>query len=225
MLTRRPTLLVGTRLTLVNRDLPGKPPLRSITDERGNFIFSDLPTAKYLLSAEADDFPSVTKEVNLTAGATLNIEILLTASVFASVTVRDDEGLLSTGETTTTNIIRSKTLTDMPLRAENYQSALLLMPGVVRDTTGGDHLKGARTGQSAYSVNGVDVTDPVSGKLAFEIPLEAASAIQVEENPYSAEFGRLTGAATNLETRGGGDKFKLGVTRFFPVFHNILGGA
>ncbi len=221
----RPTLLVGARLTLVNRDLPGKPPLRSTTDERGNFIFSDLPAAKYLLSAEADGFPSVTKEVNLTAGATLNVEILLTASVSASVTVRDDEGLLSIGETSTTNITRAKTLTDLPLRAENYQSALLLTPGVVRDANGGDHLKGARTGQSAYTVNGIDVTDPVSGNLAFDIPLEAAAAVQVEENPYSAEFGRLTGGAINLETKGGGDKLKLGATRVFPVFHNFFGGA
>src|SRR6266849_2545336 len=221
----RPTLLAGARLTLVNRDLPGKSPLRSVTDETGNFIFSDLPAATYVLSAEADGFPGVTKEINLTAGATLNVEILLTASVSASVTIRDDEGLLSTGETSTTNVIRAKTLTDVPLRAENYQSALLLIPGVIRDTSGGDHLKGARTGQSAYTVNGVDVTDPVSGNLAFDIPLEAAAAVQVEENPYSAEFGRLTGGATNLETKGGDNKFKLGATRFFPIFHNIFGGA
>jgi hypothetical protein len=221
----RPTLLAGARLTLVNRDLPDKPPLISVTDETGAFIFRDLPAATYLLAAVANGFPSVTKEINLASGATLNVEVLLTVTVSESVTVRDDEGLLSTGETTTTNIIRAKTLADMPLRAENYQSALLLTPGVVRDINGSDHLKGARAGQSAYTVNGVDVTDPVSGNLAFDIPLEAAAAVQIEENPYSAEFGRVTGATTNLETKGGGDKLKLGATRFFPVFHNILGGA
>ncbi|HEV7797010.1 MAG TPA: hypothetical protein VGO73_02550, partial [Pyrinomonadaceae bacterium] len=149
----------------------------------------------------------------------------LTATVSASVTVRDDEGLLSIGETTTANTIRAKTLANMPLRAENYQSALLLTPGVVRDTNGDDHLKGARSGQSSYTVNGVDVTDPVSGNLAFDIPLEAAAAVQVEENPYSSEFGRLAGAATTLETKGGDNRFKLGATRFFPVFHNFFGGA
>src|ERR1700681_2842962 len=47
----RPTLLAGARLTLVNRDLPNKPALKFVTDERGNFIFSDLPAANYLLSA------------------------------------------------------------------------------------------------------------------------------------------------------------------------------
>src|SRR5258708_18355680 len=166
----RPTLLPGARLTLVNRDLPDKP-LKLVTDETGSFVFSDLPAATYKLSIDADGFPGVTKEIILAPGATVNVEILLTATVSASVTVRDDEGLLSTGETTTTNVIRAKTLSDMPLRAENYQSALLLTPGVVRDTSGGDHLKGARTGQSAYTVNGVDVTDPVSGNLTFDIAL------------------------------------------------------
>ncbi len=219
------TLLAKARVALANRDLPDKTPLTFVTDETGAFNFADLPAATYLLSAEADGFPRVTKEINLATGATLQVEILLTATVSASVTVREDEGLLSKGETTTNNIIRSKTLTDMPLRAENYQSALLLTPGVVRDTDGADHLKGARAGQSAYTVNGADVTDPVSGKLAFDIPLEAAATVQIEENPYSAEFGRLTGGATNLETKGGGNKLKLGFTRFFPTFHNVFGGA
>lgn len=220
----RPTLLAAARLTLVNRDLPDNP-LNAVSDERGNFVFGDLPAARYLLSVESDGFPTVTKEIDLAAGAMLNVEILLTATVSAAVTVRDDEGLLSSGETTTVNIIRAKTLSEMPLRAENYQSALLLTPGVVRDTNGADHLKGARSGQSSYTVNGVDVTDPVSGNLAFEIPLEAAAAVQVEENPYSAEFGRLAGAATTLETKGGDNKFKLSATRFFPAFHNFFGGA
>src|ERR1700682_2585025 len=86
----RPTLLAGARLKLVNRDLPDKPPLQAVTDETGAFSFTDLPAGTYLLSAEADGFPGVTKEISLAAGAKLNVEILLTATVSASVTVRED---------------------------------------------------------------------------------------------------------------------------------------
>jgi len=60
--------------------------------------------------------------------------------------------------------------------------------------------------------------------LSFDIPLEAAASVHVEENPYSAEIGKSTGGSTNLETKTGGDKFKFGVTRFFPTFHNVIGG-
>jgi hypothetical protein len=219
----RSELLRGARLTLINKDLPAQP-LKTVTDKIGAFIFLNLPAATYLLIVEADALPTVQREIRLESGATLTLEIVMTATVSESVTIREEEGLLSTAETTTSNTIRSQTLSDMPLRAENYQSALLMTPGVVRTPDGVDHLKGARAGQSAYTVNGADVTDPVTGNLAFDIPLEAAQSVQIEENPYSAEFGRLTGGATNLETKGGGDKFKVGATRFFPTFRNILSG-
>ncbi len=68
------------------------------------------------------------------------------------------------------------------------------------------------------------MTDPVTGNLAFDVPIEAAASVQIEENPYGAEFGRFTGGVTNLETKGGGDKFKVSAARFFPTFRNILSG-
>jgi Carboxypeptidase regulatory-like domain/TonB dependent receptor len=218
-----PQLLPGVHLTLINRDLPGTP-FKAITDETGSFAFLDLPSANYILTADANDLPSVTRDIRLTTGATLTVEIILTASVNASVTVREEEGLLSVAETTTSNTIRAQKLGELPLRSENYQSALPLTPGVVRGMDGADHIKGTRSGQSSYTVNGADVTDPVSGNLAFDIPIEAAASVHIEENPYSAEAGRATGGATNLETRAGGDKFKITATRIFPTFHNVIGG-
>lgn len=219
----RPALLAGARLTLVNRDVTG-PSIKAVTDDAGNFAFTDLPAATYVLTAEADGLQSVTREIRLTAGDTLIVDIELTATVSETVTVREEEGLLSRAETTTSNVVRAQTLKDLPLRAENYQSALLLTPGAVHGADGLDHLKGARAGQSAYTVNGVDVTDPTTGNLAFDIPVEAAASVQIAENPYSAEFGRLTGGAINLETRGGDDKFKFTASRFFPTFRHILVG-
>jgi hypothetical protein len=219
----RPSLLPAARLSLRNQDTQGAA-VKIVTDESGNFAFLDLPAANYTLTAEADGLPLVKQDIRLTNGATLVVEIVLTASVTASVTVRQEEGLLGTAETTTSNTVRAQRLADLPLRAENFESALPLTPGVVRGVDGADHVKGTRAGESAYTVNGADVTDPVNGKLAFNIPIEAAASVHIEENPYSAEFGRFTGGATNLETKTGGDKFKFGASRFFPTFRNIIGG-
>lgn len=218
-----PTLVSGAKLTLINRDIPAQV-FKTTTDDTGSFIFINLPAATYVLTVEAGGVPSVSRELHLTFGATLFVDVELTASVNENVNVRAEEGLLSTAETTTSNVVRAETLKNVPLRAENYQSALPLTPGVIRSSDGLDQLKGARAGQSAYTVNGADVTDPVTGQLAFDIPIEAAASVQIEENPYGAEFGRLTGGLTNLETNGGGDKFKISATRFFPTFRNIMSG-
>jgi hypothetical protein len=219
-----PVPLVGARLTLVNRNL-SEQPFKLITDDLGNFIFTDLPAATYVLTVEADGLATLTREISLASGVPLSVDIVMTAKIAESVTIREEEGLLSKAETTTNNTVRSQTLKDVPLRTENYQSAPLLTPGVVHGADGVDHQKGARAGQSAYTVNGVDVTDPVTGNLAFDIPLEAAATVQTEENPYSAVFGRLTGGATDLETKGGSNKFKVTAARFFPTFHKIFTGA
>ena len=219
----RPELVPGARLTLVNRDRPDTP-FKTVTDETGNFAFLDLPAATYTLTAEANGLPNATREIRLTTGATLVVEIILTASVTESVTIKGEEGLLSAGQTTTSNTVRAEKLEDLPLRADNYQSALPLTPGVLRGLDGGDHIKGTRAGQNAYTLNGADITDPVNGNLAFDIPLEAAANVHVEDNPYSAEFGRTTGGSSNLETKTGGEKFKFGASRVIPTFHRIIGG-
>jgi hypothetical protein len=219
----QPELIPGARLALVNRDLQGAP-LKTVTDETGNFAFLNLAAGNYTLTAEAEGLPSVKREIPLTTGANLVVEIILSATITESVTVRDEEGQLSTAETTTSNMVRARRLEDLPLRADNYQSSLPLTAGVVRGRDGADHIKGTRSGQNSYTLNGADLTDPVNGNLAFDIPLEAAASVQVEDNPYSAEVGKSTGGSTNLETKTGGDKFKFGASRFFPTFHNIIGG-
>ncbi len=219
----RAYLVPGARLTLVNRDVQGAP-VKTVTDETGNFAFLDLPSANYVLAAEADGLPGAKQEIHLTTGATLVVEIVLTATVTESVTVHQEEGLLSTSETTTSNTVRAEKLEELPLRSENYQSALPLTPGVVRGADGLNHVKGTRSGQSSYTVNGADVTDPLTGNLAFDIPVEAAESVHIEENPYSAEFGRAAGGATNLETKTGGNKFKFTLSRFFPTYRNIISG-
>src|SRR6185503_18410099 len=68
----RPELLPGARLTLINRELPGAA-LKTVTDETGNFAFLDLPSANYLLTAEANGLPTVTRDIRLTTGAALTV--------------------------------------------------------------------------------------------------------------------------------------------------------
>jgi len=121
----QPELIPGARLALANRDLQGLP-LRTVTNETGNFAFLGLPAGNYTLIAEADGLPSVKREISLTTGATLFVEVILTATVTESVTVREEEGQLSTGETTTSNTVRAQKLEELPLRADNYQSSLPL---------------------------------------------------------------------------------------------------
>jgi hypothetical protein len=215
------TLITGAKLTLTNKATPDQP-YTTKTNEAGEFIFSSLPAGTYILLAESAGLASVTREIKLDSGVVLTVDIDLALTVGETVDVRIEEGLLSTSETSVSNVIRSETLKTEPFRDDNFQNSIALTPGVVRDGNNNNYLKGTRTGQSGYKVNGADVTDPVTGNVAFEIPLEAASTVEVEENPYSSEFGQFTGGITNLQTKGGGEKFKFSAARLFPTFKGIF---
>jgi hypothetical protein len=217
----RSTLLVGAKLTLTNKANPDKS-FTTFTNDAGEFIFTNLPTGNYVLLVESTGLANVSREIKLDSGLVLTVEIDMAVTVGETVTVRIEEGLLSTSETTVSNVIQAETLKTEPFRDDNFQNSIALTPGVVRDGKNNNYLKGTRSGQSGYKVNGADVTDPVTGNVAFEIPLEAAATVEVEESPYSSEFGQFTGGVTNLQTKGGGEKFKFSAARLFPTFRGII---
>src|SRR5262249_34676446 len=64
-----------------------------------------------------------------------------------------------------------------------------------------------------------NVTDPVTGNFAIELPIEAVENVQVLTNPYSAEYGKFSGGVTSVSTRSGEDKLKVEFNDFFPRFH------
>lgn len=197
---------------------------KTMSDDTGSFIFENIPSGTYILTVEAANLPKAVQEIRVDSGAVLAIDIALNVEISEQVVVRYEEGLLSTSETTTSNVIRSETLKSQPFRDDEYQNALPLTPGVIKDSANNSYVKGARAGQSKFTVNGADVTDPVSGNPIFEIPLEAVNNIKVEDNPYSAEFGQFTGGYTQLQSRGGTNKFNYKVARVFPTFGGFFSG-
>src|SRR5260221_1206945 len=155
------TFISGATLTLT-RKAAANQQYKTVSNDAGEFVFTNLPASDYVLAVQAAGMSPVTREIKLDSGAILALDIDLTITVGETVTVRVEEGLLSTSETSTVNVIRSETLKNEPFRDDNYQNSIALTPGVVHDGKGNDYLKGTRAGQSNYKVNGSDVTDPVS---------------------------------------------------------------
>ncbi|MGH7782985.1 MAG: carboxypeptidase-like regulatory domain-containing protein, partial [Candidatus Binatia bacterium] len=83
---------------------------KAVSNDAGEFIFRDIPSGSYILLVNAPGLSTATREIKLDPGAILTLDIDLALTVGETVTVRDEEGLLSTSETSTVNVIRSETL-------------------------------------------------------------------------------------------------------------------
>ena len=90
------------------------------------------------------------------------------------------------------------------------------MPNVLRAPDGSISVAGARASQGALLVNGVNVTDPITGAPGVMLPIEAVEGIEVYSGGYPAAFGLASGGVTSVVTRSGADRLHMSANSFFP---------
>ncbi len=196
---------------------PGDKKIQNVSDMEGQYDFPGLIAGEYILTVEFSGFKKYEKKLSVQIEATVEQDLLLQPlPVTESVTVIDDRTDASKTETTTPSVITDVALRDAPLVDQKFQDALPLLPGVVRGPDGNLNIKGTRPSQSGILVSSLNVTDPVTGAPAIELPLEAVDTVQVHSNPYSSEFGKFTGAVTTIETRSGSNDLRYLFTGTLP---------
>jgi len=192
------------------------------TGSDGTFEFPSLKTAAYTLTVELSGFQTVTADINIDSPGVHRVQIVLPLEqkVQEAVTVSGESApLLNKEETQKKEEVSGKALDLAPVQSERFQDVLPLLPSVVRGPDGLININGARATESSLLVNGSNVTDPVTGNFAVELPYEAVDSVQVYTNPYSAEYGKFSGGVTNVSTKSGTDHLKLEFNDFLPRFH------
>jgi outer membrane receptor protein involved in Fe transport len=191
--------------------------LQSITDAEGQYEFNGLLAGEYTVSVEYSGFKKYERKLSLQIEATVEHDALLQPLPLSEqVTVTDNRADPVRTESTTPSTITMQDLRAAPLIDQKFQDALPLLPGVVRGPDGNLNIKGTRPSQSGILVSSLNVTDPVTGAPAIELPLEAVDTVQVHSNPYSSEYGKFTGAVTTIETRSGSNDLRYLVTGVLP---------
>ena len=184
------------------------------TDEDGNFSVSSVPSGTYQVEAAA---PGLATRQTIRVEST-EIRLLLPlkpAEVTSSVVVKADQS--ETKDPSPSGTISSDTLRNAPNANERFEGALPLIPGVVRGPDGRVNLKGTRGTQSGTLVNSANVTDPVTGGPAINLPIDVVSSVQVISNPYDPQYGKFTGAVATISTKTSDyDKFHFSLQNFVP---------
>jgi hypothetical protein len=200
----------------ISGNVIGDRKLQTTSDEEGAYSFTGLTAGDYNLVVELQGFNKYEQKISVQIDATVEVNILLQPiAITGTVTVTDDQTASKT-ESSVPGVITTSTLRDAPLIDQRFQDALPLLPGIVRGPDGTLNIKGTRPTQSGVLVSSLNVTDPVTGTPAISLPIEAVDTIQVYSSPYSAEFGKFTGAVTSIETRSGSNRWRYLFTGVLP---------
>jgi hypothetical protein len=206
------SVVPGTKISL-----DGSAHLEEESDGEGQFAFTSVPAGAYTLRAEAPGL-AATQTVAVAAGNVSEVLLEMRLVMVAdSTTVSANTDQVETKQSSGTNTIGESAVERMPNRNEHFESLLPLVPGVVRGPSGLINMKGAQASQKGSLVNSADVTDPATGETAINIPIDVVSSVQVLSTPYDPEYGKFTGAVSNVETKPGDfDKFRMTAQNLIP---------
>jgi hypothetical protein len=226
--------LPGVVVTVVAQSPSGAEDALSITTEQDGFFTFALPPGRYRLQLQLSGFDPVTRDVvvddDRSEPPSIDVTLPL-ARVEQNVTVVGTvhESLLGDAQPDAPATIGRDVIDIAMLPNSQFDDVLPLMPNVVRGPDGLISVAGARAPQSAIFVNGINLTDPVSGASETMLPLDGVDAMQVYSGGYPADLGRATGGVTAVRTRSGDDRFHMAsdsmLPRLFYTDHGIDGVA
>ncbi len=191
---------------------------RRMTGPSGEFLFEGLSAGVYQLLAVHAGYEDRTEPNVVVVGSReTRLDLSLSLPRYTeTVDIRGESPVVEPIEPAPRQALEIEKLDLLPLAADRFQDAFPLLPGVVRDPEGRLSFNGSRPSQSILLVNGANVTDPVTGEFAIELPLRAIEEVEVSEIPYSAEYGRVTAAVAEIKTRGGTDEWDVDTGDLLP---------
>jgi hypothetical protein len=205
-------VLPGVRVTLTHTATNFEQALT--TDGRGRFRGVLLPLGPYRATAQLEGFATLVREgVQLTVGATLNLDLTLQISATQEEIVVTGEATgVDTSRTENAVTITREALQGLPNNGRNFLELSKLTPGVaVTQGPDGDELtiNGQKGIQNNISVDGADFNNPFFGEQrggqrpAFFFNLDAVQEFAVVPDGAPAEFGRSSGGFVNVVTKSG----------------------
>ncbi len=214
-------VVAGASISLAVPDTAAK--YEASSDSAGRFRVSAVPPGVYLLRAEKVGFYAFVSSQFVVSENMRALEVVLNhrREFDETVNVEYSAPTIDHTETASQTTLTQEDIVDLPYPASHdFRNALPMIPGVIKDNRGRIHMNGGGENQAFYSLDGFNITSPVSGILENRISVDAIRAIRVEGSRFSAEFGKGSAGSMALETPRGDDRFRFSATNFVPSFEN-----
>jgi outer membrane receptor protein involved in Fe transport len=178
------------------------------TDVNGQYSISNLSAGIYQVKASYIGYQAITQtNVRVSADLTTELNFQLPAEGISvgEVVVVSERPLINKSNTNAIRSTTSDVIETLPVRGIN--SILALTPGVVLQNNN-IYIRGGRVDEVGYYLEGVNITNPVSGGRAVTIIQDAVEEIQVQAGGYTAEYGGANAGLVRTQLKSGSSDFK-----------------
>jgi len=197
--------------------------ITAVTDEVGFYTVGGIRIGFHDVKVEHSNY---TTEVLTSVAVAANVVTTLNFEL-SKKTTEEEIKIISTKltkidikplETNTVREVEEKTVQEMPVTS--FLAVAETLPGVVRH--GGQlHIRGGRDDQINYMVDGVSITDPVTGTFGGTLNTNAIQSMTLQASGFSAEYGKAISGIITVVTKEGDlnyeGEFRLLMSDFVPT--------
>ncbi len=200
----------GEPLAGVNIILKGTP-IGAATDLNGEYFILNIPPGSYDIECAYIGYqPFLYKDVQILSDQTtaLNFELSeQTMELEEQIVVVAERPLVQKDLTYSKKITTTEEIKAMPV--ETYAGIMLTQAGVTQGADGAIHIRGGRSEEVAYLVDGVSVANPFSTNgLATSVANNAIQEMTVVSGAFNAEYGNAMSGVVNFTTKDGSPEFE-----------------
>ena len=183
--------------------------LGSATDENGRFTILNIPPGTYSIRVDAIGFATITmKDVRVTTSQTTERSFTLEEAVIEGqeVTVIAERPLVQKDLTASQRVTTAKEIEDMPV--ESFLGVLTTHAGVNQSAGGALHVRGGRSNEVGYYIDGVSVSNPFyTNSLAVSVSNKALEEMKLVSGAFNAEYGNAMSGVVNVTIKEGGKNY------------------
>lgn len=182
--------------------------LGGASNANGEYFIINVRPGRYTVRATMIGYKDYkVTNIQVVVDLTTQINFLMepTTLGMAEIVVSAERPILEKDVTSKLSIVSSDELLNMPVAS--VQDVLTTKAGFTTDADGNIHVRGGRTGEISYMVDGMYVADPLYGGFNSMMNKDAVEEMMVLSGTFNAEYGDAMSSIVNIVTKEGGESY------------------
>ena len=194
----------------------------TVTDSAGIYLAPSLAVGKYRVEAKAPGMQATAAvDLDVSVGSTVRQDFSLkVASSTQTIEIQATAPIVDTSTVSVGDVVNQQTVQEIPLNGRHFVDLALLVPGTVTPPANGFltaplrgqgsfafNSAGGRESSINFMVNGINLSDPSQNQVTFQPTINTIEEMKIDNQTFSAEYGRNSGSIVNIATRQGTNAF------------------
>jgi len=188
------------------------------SDATGAYLVASLPVGRYRIEVKSPGMqPMALTGLDLSVSTTVRQDIALkVAASSETIEVTAAPPVVESSAVSVGSVVNQTTVQEIPLNGRHFVDLALLVPGTMTPPANGFltaplrgqgsfsfNSAGAREDSVNFMVNGINLSDPNQNQITFQPTINNVEEFKIDNQTFSAEYGRNSGSIVNIATRAG----------------------